>query len=60
MDTYEQKEAELAAFPNLVEKAARTMLANRALAAALLQLDSNPKKYADICRFLDDRVKDVV
>jgi hypothetical protein len=46
--------------PQLVETAARTMLTNRALSVAVLQLDSDPGRCADICRFLDGRVMTMV
>jgi len=60
MDTYELERSKVASFPHLVETAARTMLNNRALSVALLQLDSDHARYADICRFLDGRVMAMV
>jgi hypothetical protein len=55
-----REDAELANFPYLVETVARLMVVNRALVTALLQLDANPQRYADICELLDGRVRNLV
>ena len=54
------EDAQLARYPALAEEAARILLTNRALATALIQLHSNHGRYADLCRFLDERVAAMV
>ena len=53
------EDAKIANFRHLVVRAAHLALTNRALATALLSLDTNAQRYADICSFLD-RVPPVV
>ncbi len=60
MERIYREDAELANLPYLVETVARLMVVNRALATALLQLDTNPQQYADICELLDGRVRSLV
>ena len=54
------EDAQLARYPALAEEAARMLLTNRALATALIQLHSNHGRYAELCRFLDDKVAAMV
>jgi hypothetical protein len=64
MDDFNQRWAEekakLANLPNVVERAATLLLTNRALAVALLQLDTNISKYSDIRDFLDAKILSTV
>ena len=60
LERIHQEDAELANFPYLVETVARRMIANRALATALLQLDENPQRYVDVCELLDGRIRSLV
>jgi len=47
------EDAKIANFRHLVVRAAHLALTNRALATAVLSLDTNAQRYADICSFLD-------
>jgi hypothetical protein len=61
---YEQErareDAEIANIPNKVQRIGHMLLTNRALATALLQMHSDHAKYADVCEFLDKRVRVMV
>jgi hypothetical protein len=58
LDDYEvrrrEEQAKIANFRHLANRAAHVALTNRALATAILSLDSNVQRYADICSFLDN------
>jgi hypothetical protein len=57
-DDYEvrkrEEDAKIADFTRLASRAAHFAVTNRALATAILTLDSNVQRYADICSFLDN------
>ena len=48
------EDAKIANFRHLTTRAAHLALTNRALATAILSVDSNVQRYADICSFLDN------
>jgi hypothetical protein len=50
------EDAQLAHYPRLAEEAARTLLTNRALATAPIQLRTNHTRYTELCDFLDRKV----
>ncbi len=57
IDDYEARkrdeDAKIANFRHLSTRAAHLALTNRALATAILSLDTNVQRYGDICSFLD-------
>jgi hypothetical protein len=54
------EDARLAHYPTLLVEAAQTLLTNRALATALIQLHTNHNRYAELCNFLDRQIAGLV
>lgn len=53
-------DARVANFPHEVHRIAHLLLTNRALAAALLHMDANAHRYAEIGNFLDQHARSLV